>query len=50
MTVLRGHAGCVNAVAWSAKHPGLLASASDDKTLRLWASDDMLAHLREHGE
>jgi len=50
MTVLRGHAGCVNAVAWSAKHPGLLASASDDKTLRLWASEHMLAHLREHGE
>jgi hypothetical protein len=42
LAVLPGHAGAVNAVAWSATQPGLLASASDDRTVRLWASEDVL--------
>ena len=49
LSVLRGHAGCVNAVAWSAAVPGLLASASDDRTLRLWASEALLRRRRARG-
>jgi WD40 repeat protein len=45
LAVLPGHAGAVNAVSWSATQPGLLASASDDRTVRLWASEDMLRTL-----
>ena len=40
---LAGHTAVVNAVAWSPSQAGLLASASDDHTVRLWASDAMLA-------
>ena len=45
LSVLGGHAGVVNAVAWSAARPGLLASASDDRTVRVWASEALLAQL-----
>lgn len=35
---LPGHSGCINAVAWHPKLPWLLASASDDGTLRTWVA------------
>jgi WD40 repeat protein len=46
LAVLPGHSSVVNAVQWSAQ-PGLLASASDDRTVRLWASEGLLARLRQ---
>lgn len=47
LAVLPGHTSVVNAVQWNASQPGLLASASDDRTVRLWASEALLARLRQ---
>mmetsp|Transcript_14852 Transcript_14852/g.38086 ORF Transcript_14852/g.38086 Transcript_14852/m.38086 type:complete len:578 (-) Transcript_14852:156-1889(-) len=40
LETLRGHSRSVNCVAWHPLDPGVLASASDDQTIRIWGTED----------
>lgn len=41
-----GHAGAVNAVAWSTRHTGVLFTGSDDSTVRVWVPEE---YAKTHG-
>lgn len=36
VSILSGHARTVNCIAWNRRYPWMIASASDDATVRVW--------------
>ena len=42
MAVLKGHSRTVNCVSWNPVHYELLASGSDDGTVRVWSTEERL--------
>ncbi|XP_076890941.1 WD repeat-containing protein 26 homolog [Bidens hawaiensis] len=47
---LRGHSGAVNCISWNPVNPHMLASASDDHTIRIWGLKQLNAKQKGKGK
>ena len=50
VVVLQGHTRPVNCVAWNPVTLDLIASASDDGSVRLWGTEEQLKRLQEYNK
>ena len=48
MVVLEGHSRAVSCVAWNPKDHSMLASASDDGSIRIWGTEEQMRRQQEY--